>query len=62
MTPITWKGHVAEDECWVCDAKTAAPRSDAFAVPAKPAPKRKRSETRSTAAATKLAKEVRHMF
>ena len=47
-TPVQWKGHDDDDDCWVCDIKTAV-RPDSFAVPEKPAPKRRRSDLKITA-------------
>lgn len=43
--PVEWRGHDDDDDCWVCDIKTAV-RPDSFAVPDKPAPKRKRSDNK----------------
>lgn len=45
MVPVEWKGHDDDDDCWVCDIK-AAVRSDSFAVPEKPAPKRRKSDNK----------------
>ena len=45
IMPVEWKGHDDEDDCWVCDIK-AASRSDSFAVPEKPAPKRRKSDNK----------------
>ena len=52
---IHWKGHDDDDDCWVCDIVSAIRQQNTRVH--KAATKRRRSDTRSTAAA-KLVKEV----
>lgn len=57
VMPLTWKGHDDDDDCWVCDIKTATVKQESFAVPAKPAPKRRRSENKLSTASVTVKKE-----
>jgi len=60
IIPVEWKGHDDDDDCWVCDIKTVV-RPESFAVPEKPAHKRRKSEIKITVVKKEAAIKLKEL-
>ena len=46
VVPVEWKGHDDDDECWVCDIKSAPKPETVFPGSSKQSSKRRKADSR----------------